>query len=980
MPADPLAGVFGGAATATAAPPTPAPTPQPKDDPLAHVFSAPTPEAGSTPPPHSSSADLFGGAVGQVGTTVGWALNAQHEAALQKAFGGGSVDENRKRLREWLGIESDYENPKLFGVVPQPGAATQMERGIVDAALDTLTDPLSYETLGIGPALKYTGIGEKMAPLADKAGKWAMNTPLGAEIYDKLHWGGDIARERGGAFVDSLRGASGRAGATGSMVTKRFQEMSDTIIGRLNDRQKIKIGKALNGDIPTPLEDPKDFSPRERTAYLQLRRLTELDYKIRRDAARGEVFATYTQGMDAADKAQLQAAIKAGKEPVVPKPAPQQKVQPGNTPYEIKSPDLKRVESDGDPNVYSPGFQKSAGREGPVKRYDYYQGKDHIGFVEVSFPKGQPPHIEHLETMQSARRQGYGAQMLSDVGQQLRALGHSQVTATPINDAAEALNAKVWGDPVERATRYERTADVHNIDRDAEPKPTTTAYKTPEGKLTHKAFDKEPANQAEIDRATKLRDAYRDIMFAVEKRAPYRESYMPGVHTGEETTGKAARKIEPGHYDPRTIQREDIHIEKPGQLSEGFNAMAINTGHQVRSRVLHETLGDLIDDPKIHELMSKMIPATGDARTNLEKVKDAWLAIVGYPRAATVSITPRHAMNILDLASNTVPVTNQPQFFKNVTILVGKLMTANASKYAKLTKEGRELGALSGDVNENRAFFNRPWQLPVTEKIGLAQWSKLMNKLTWAVDTAAKQEYAKLLVQNGEATGLEAGGKAAKRLVDYENVPPIVKALRYVAPFGSFRGQIPGAVLGGIVRSPVRAALNNRLSGGTAYGGQPEPGAHGMTMYNPTADVARGIDSPENYLRGTLGAPAQALGTLAGELFAGAPGQSLRDIGGELRDAPGLIARHDWDNLARPEKPTGRGAYAEIVKMRLARYLNYGNAIDLRWIANAAAAGIPEARATMEQLDLGQFSPRQGGPAQQTEEEILQQALGIGVK
>jgi hypothetical protein len=378
--------------------------------------------------------------------------------------------------------------------------------------------------------------------------------------------------------------------------------------------------------------------------------------------------------------------------------------------------------------------------------------------------------------------------------------------------------------------------------------------------------------------------------------------------------------------------------------------------------------------------MSTVLPATGDARSAVQKVGDGILTIIGYPRAATVSLTPRHGANILDLASNTVPPQHQAQFLSNVAVLTKQLMTANAAKYAALTRTGRELGAVSANFREREAFFQKiPAWFPVLGGKGLGPLSKLTdfnNKLVWAIDTAAKQEYAKILVQTGEAQGMRAGGLAGKRLVDYEHVSPLVKAMRYVAPFGSFRAQIPGAVLGGIVRNPARAAAMNRITGGTMYGEKPK--GHGVTDYSPTADVSRGLDDPAGYIRGTLGAPVKALLTVGvGEPFAGAPGQSFRDMATELADAPGQIARGQFNKIGTPRKPS---KYAETVKLHLARYLNYGNAIDLRFIADMAASGVPEAAEALNEVGAGQFRQPQGSPLERLGREALMQTTGVGIR
>jgi hypothetical protein len=472
--------------------------------------------------------------------------------------------------------------------------------------------------------------------------------------------------------------------------------------------------------------------------------------------------------------------------------------------------------------------------------------------------------------------------------------------------------------------------------------------------------------------AQALKDTYASVNKSLEQMIP-RDNYMPWAHEGAAKTDEPARTINTSErYDPRAQHRPDIPVTEPGQLESGFKAMAANTGRQVGTGIVHKALGDLMDDPQVNKLFEQVQKATGDARTPIDKVKEGWLKLVGYPRAATVSLTPRHAANILDLAANTVPLADQPQFFKETMALAARLANPKitAKQYRTLTQEGRNLGALSGDFTEREPFFQG---VP-----GLRTWTAANNRLVWAVDEAAKQTYAKLIAASGEAKGLEAGGKAAKRLVDYSHVSPFVKALRYVAPFGTFRGSVPGAVAGGIARNPMRAAFYNRATQGTMYGNEPAPGQHGVTLYNPTADVSRGIDAPQEFVRGTLGAPAVALGTIAGEAFAGQPGASLREAVNEVKRAPGQIAQRQFDRLGTPAP--NQGTYANSVKLRTARFLNYGNPIDLRWLLSAAAAGVVEAQAALEQIGATQFQPKPGTLPQRAGEEVLRQAGGVGVK
>jgi hypothetical protein len=179
----------------------------------------------------------------------------------------------------------------------------------------------------------------------------------------------------------------------------------------------------------------------------------------------------------------------------------------------------------------------------------------------------------------------------------------------------------------------------------------------------------------------------------------------------------------------------------------------------------------------------------------------------------------------------------------------------------------------------------------------------------------------------------QAGGMAARHLVDYELLSNLQKTLRIVAPFGTFRGGIPGAVMGGIARSPMRAALYSRLTGGTMYGDKPG-GSEGFYMLNPTAEVGRGLSwgtddsgemasfqnsGPMGYVTSTLGIP----GSLA-EQFMQSPHPAYGNKYGE-----------PW----MPE-------------------LNGDGTWNIGILANEALAGVPEAQTALNAMGIGQFQWR----------------------
>jgi hypothetical protein len=490
-----------------------------------------------------------------------------------------------------------------------------------------------------------------------------------------------------------------------------------------------------------------------------------------------------------------------------------------------------------------------------------------------------------------------------------------------------------------------------------------------------------------------LEPYYSRIQRELEEQMPRRENYLPTKHekAPEAPEGTEAKTINAAeHFDPRTLEREQVKVERPEQLSEGFGAMASNAGRQAQVGVIHDSLGELLDDPKVSKLFEKTLKATGGKATDLDKIKDHWKALVGYPRAATVSLTPRHAANILDLLANTVGPDKAPQVLKETMSLATELMKAKGvipgvkadpKKYVALTKEGRDLGAISGEFVERTPFFQKfpTWVPGVGGKSTgpLGAWTRTNNAIVWAIDEAAKISYARAIAASGEATGLRAGGLASSRLVDYSHVSPMIEKLRYVAPFGTFRGSIPGAVAGGVARNPARAAFLNRASGGTMYGGKPDRKQHGIELLNPTADVSRGLDAPQDYLRSTIGAPVQAVATLGAEAMTGNPLASIKETGQEIAAIPGQVAKGQFSKIGTEPK---QSPYAKAVAERAARYLNYQNPIDLRWLIGAASAGVLEARAALQQLGMSQFQAPKGTPQERLGKEAAQQVLGISAR
>ena len=186
------------------------------------------------------------------GPTIGDALDAQRAGLMQAIFRGGSSDENRARLRNAI--------PDL---AKEYGANNPFERGLTDFALDTVTDPLTYETLGIGPIAKG---GARLAGEALKAGKGVAAMPefaaplarvkpafdgaqhFGDMLHDYFTHAGAAKRIHGQEAVDTAVGALSRRNARDQELASRMTSMLDATTKSLTPEQKQEVYAVLHGE------------------------------------------------------------------------------------------------------------------------------------------------------------------------------------------------------------------------------------------------------------------------------------------------------------------------------------------------------------------------------------------------------------------------------------------------------------------------------------------------------------------------------------------------------------------------------------------------------------------------------------------------------------------------------------------------------------------------------------------------------------
>ena len=676
---------------------------------------------------------------------------------------------------------------------------------------------MTYETLGFGGVAK--ALGPKLFGVTMKA---INSTKYSRKVFDSLNWGGEVMRTHPAGTVPKLRGGANTASAQGGEVERHMMERySNVVDGKdiVTKDGRVRKGTKLTDTEKLHVGQALNGEENLRTALGTWPGLTE------REAIAYRQLRTLT-AMDYSIR--LHTAL--------------------SDEFTTATKSLSQADKD----VLHQSFR--AGKPPAIPE----------PLPHARVPYGEPVARERTIPTEPVDWVSVLRKQTDDLSVTDRAAVSKSLTSN------ELLNKL----PPELRERAQTITDA------------IRGQYSPFGRQTEELAPKprehrQPANQKEIERMERLNKIFHQINAKVDEHVPYRQHYFPVKHfptAAERRAGRPGFTVNPAdRRDPRTIERQNVKVRSPKQLQQGFEAMASNAGRQVTTKAIRDSLGTMLDDPAIKKLFDQVFPAKGGARTTDEALKEEWLRLVGYPRAATVSFTPRHGANILDLVANTVPVHQLPATMAKVTGLALKLWRSSPRQYAELTKEGRMLGAISGKFRERTPFFQKfsDWVPGVggkgTGPIGW--WTRGMNKLVWAIDDAAKQTYGVMLRDSGEAEGLEAGGLASQRLVDYEHLSPVQKALREIAPFGTFRGGIPGAVLGGIARNPARAAFLNRLTGGTMYGGKPDTGQPGVSLSVPTADVGRGLtyntqksrtghkyetSGPAGYMESTLAAPASA--------------------------------------------------------------------------------------------------------------------------
>lgn len=257
--------------------------------------------AGSATPA-SSSGVPFAPLTDRVGTAlttpqvknIGDVLDYQRAALAEFLFGKGNSDDDRAALRHAIGLD-----PKGFlaslpaGMGGAYADAPLPVQGLIDFALDTVTDPLTYETLGDSALLKLLGKGGAAAfrgvshvtpamirnaavagakaavPAVDAAKNVAR---AGSELFgNAVNYGAEAARKLGVSARNVAVAAKATGNAYADEIARRFEAINKSIMAGLSPDQAHLVRQLQHGEIK--IQDVTDDVVK--SAYKQRKKLTD---------------------------------------------------------------------------------------------------------------------------------------------------------------------------------------------------------------------------------------------------------------------------------------------------------------------------------------------------------------------------------------------------------------------------------------------------------------------------------------------------------------------------------------------------------------------------------------------------------------------------------------------------------------------------------------------------------------------------------
>lgn len=829
-------------------------------------------------------------------------LDYQRRRSQEGFFHQGSSDANRAALRKKIGITNDYAHNSPF------------ERGLVDFSLDTLTDPLTYETFGLGAVAKGAGKGlewlgraaEHLAPEGAKTARSAANI-----ARENLSLGGreveQLRRAHGKGAKDTVLGAMTHSDAEGAQVATLLQKRMSATMQHLKPAERAEVLQVLNGERPMPASGPIH------EAAQAMRRITDDQLYLQLNERNRQLFPLARR---ATVNRQIGGRIQAPTgTPVV------RWERPGSTGTGSRLRGGRSFMVGVGDTTYRGG--ENSAREGGEKAVSGYvrpqnplhvagrmgagqygsaggEAIQHLGDEKLKalakiVERGENPGAEKLllehigitgpEAADIMNRTGHFG-VLDRVGSELaRRAGHDAITVAPHGGAGSP--ELVMLNHAAQPAKYVRPPSALEGFEAMDPARVGRGTKAKVGNLPQREYTL-PENLREF--ATVPGEA---------TLKNFRRNYVAGLAPeAAEGEARAAGTFNPLAYqNPNLLGRQEFKIdaEHPEKYLEALTRSSKNAGKAVSTSRLHDRLakefGGSIPSSVLDAIEQKF-HATGDARTDKERVLDAIRGVTGYGKAALTQLSPMHAANVLALSLLHNP-TGTPEALATAAKLIKNRNNPEAAY--EILRPGIERGAI-GPAKEHELYFGK---VP-----GLAQWSKLMSDITWGVDNAAKSTYAKNL-----GKGYSAGRRASEDLIDYRYPSEASRnVLSLISRFPTYRSQLLQSVAKGVARNPARAAALMRSTGGLFTGDEVNIGGHKVKSFVSTADVGRAASDPHGFVRSTLGDPQKALLTQLG-------------------------ISHGHND----------------------KYYTYGKNVDAKYLLNALAAGAPEGRSIMDALGLGLF-------------------------
>jgi hypothetical protein len=392
-----------------------------------------------------------------------------------------------------------------------------------------------------------------------------------------------------------------------------------------------------------------------------------------------------------------------------------------------------------------------------------------------------------------------------------------------------------------------------------------------------------------------------------------RRDYLTAPHPDETSTGRKAGSFNLLHpHAPNLIQRDEFKIdgdEDPNKYYDAFSRMLDNAATQGTAGRMRDELGvarsfNAPRDEPLSQLFERTSRATGDQRSNPEILADAWRNVINIPKNAVTVLGGKHAFfNVPDLARNAegsgAAIQALMKGAKYATMSPEERYEALRDAHEGgviapfdergnpivdlLSKTPRGVRAAGGSVvggyngyqedakhDPNASPLERLESTLAGAGVGAAgglaapNMARGMNRLTWAIDDAAKQAVYQRKIARGMDPD-EAAAETLRQMIDYRHKSAFTKAASNVLPFASFRTKLPTAIASGGAKVPLRLLTADRATQGLSSQGKVDVDGHQVSVKPPTADVLGiGDDGGMEYARASMSDPLRAILSFAG--------------------------------------------------------------------------------------------------------------------